>query len=63
MKSTRNKPQKGAEWKIEPVHAPGLADLRLPELVELLAAAYRRIRVLENQMSEGQAGGPTKIIS
>lgn len=44
-----------------PAAAISVEDLRGPELVALLAAAYGRIRLLEAQLSELQAG-PQKVL-
>jgi hypothetical protein len=55
---TRTRPQKNQEWKVEPMPTGmTLADLRAPELAELLAAAYGRIRTLELQMTELRSSG------
>jgi hypothetical protein len=54
MKRTR--PQNDQQWKVEPMPAGRtLGDLRAPELAELLAAAYGRIRTLELEMTVSMA--------
>ena len=54
----KTRPHKTDEWKVEPLPAAAISvdDLHGPELVALLAAAYGRIRLLEAQLSELQAG-------
>jgi hypothetical protein len=61
---SKTRPQKTAEWKVEPLPAAPISvdDLRGPELVALLAAAYGRIRLLETQLSELEAG-PQKVLA
>jgi hypothetical protein len=54
----KTRPQKDDGWKVEPLpnaSAASIAELHVPDLVLLLAAAYRRIYVLEEELNRHAA--------
>jgi hypothetical protein len=54
----KTRPQKDDGWKVEPlseVVSPSAAQLSVAELVALLAAAYRRIQMLEAELNRHAA--------
>lgn len=54
----KTRPQKDDGWKVEPlseVAAPSAAELSIADLSALLAAAYRRIQLLEAELNRNPA--------